>query len=176
MCIYLYVKTHLKTGLKYLGKTTAKNPHAYPGSGIYWKSHLKVHGYNYSTEILKECQNIDEFKYWGEYYSKLWNVVASNEWANLKEESGDGGDPGKVGRAKISKTLSGRTLSEETRKKLSDVKKGKKQKKCSEQGRANIKAANQGKNIGRVLSEETKAKIRASNKATWAKTHPTNDQ
>ena len=28
-------------------------------------------------------------------------------------------------------------------------------------------AANQGKNLGRVLSEETKAKIRASNKATW---------
>lgn len=25
------------------------------------------------------------------YYSELWNVVRSNEWANLKPESGDGG-------------------------------------------------------------------------------------
>jgi hypothetical protein len=46
---------------------------------------------------------------------------------------------------------------------------GKKQAKCTEQGRANIKKANQSKNIGRILSEETKAKIRESNKATWAK-------
>lgn len=28
----------------------------------------------------------------GIYYSNLWNVVESKEWANLKPESGDGGD------------------------------------------------------------------------------------
>jgi len=50
---------------------------------------------------------------------------------------------------------------------LSNIRLGKKQKKCTDEGRENIKAANQGKNLGRVLSEETKAKIRASNKATW---------
>ncbi len=56
MTIYLYVKTHNVTGLKYLGKTSRTNPHEYQGSGIYWRSHLKKHGKDCSTEILKECK------------------------------------------------------------------------------------------------------------------------
>lgn len=90
MTIYLYVKTHNKTGLKYLGKTSKNDPHKYSGSGKYWLNHLKIYGNDYTTEILKECQNNDEIKKWGMYYSNLWNVVKSDEWANLKEESGDG--------------------------------------------------------------------------------------
>lgn len=91
MCIYLYKKTHNKTGLQYLGKTSS-NPHEYRGSGVRWVPHIKKHGYDVTTEILKECATNDEVKYWGEYYSKLWNVVDSKEWANLREETGDGGD------------------------------------------------------------------------------------
>jgi hypothetical protein len=63
----------------------------------------------------------------------------------------------------------GKKASTETRQKLSKIRLGKKQARCTEQGRANIKKANQGKNVGRILSEETKAKIKESNKATWAK-------
>lgn len=91
MCIYLYVKTHNKTGLKYLGKTTAKDPHKYRGSGLHWVRHLKMHGPDYSTEILKECINEAEIKHWGGYYSALWNIVESSDWANLKPELGEGG-------------------------------------------------------------------------------------
>ena len=89
MTIYLYVKTHTITGLKYLGKTIARDPHKYTGSGKYWRNHLKVHGATYTTEILRECQTGDEVKQWGLYYSELWNVVVSDEWANLITESGD---------------------------------------------------------------------------------------
>jgi len=93
MTIYkLYVKTHNKTGLKYLGYTKATNAHKYTGSGNYWKLHLKKHGKDYSTEILKECQTKDEIKEYGLYYSNLWNIVESDEWANLKPETGDGND------------------------------------------------------------------------------------
>ena len=91
MTIYLYVKTHNVTGLKYLGKTSSNDPHLYPGSGIRWRHHLNKHGYNYTTEILKECQTTDEIRHWGLYYSDLYNVVESKEWANLKPEIGDGG-------------------------------------------------------------------------------------
>jgi hypothetical protein len=108
MTIYLYKKTHRITGLKYLGKTTAKDPHMYTGSGKYWKSHLNKHGFDYDTEILKECATNEEIKQWGEYYSTLWNVVESNDWANLKMESGDGGDPGPIGRSKIAQAQTGR--------------------------------------------------------------------
>lgn len=89
MPIYLYVKTHKTTGLKYLGKTE-RNPHKYRGSGVYWKQHLNKHGNNVETVILQECKNNEEIREWGLYYSKLWNVVESEEWANLKPEEGDG--------------------------------------------------------------------------------------
>lgn len=94
MIIYLYVKTHSKTGLKYLGKTTSKNPHRYTGSGVYWRNHLKKYGHEYTTEIIRECQTKEELTEWGLYYSRLWNIVSSDEWANLTEESGGGGNNG----------------------------------------------------------------------------------
>lgn len=92
---YLYVKTQTTTGLKYLGQTIKKDPHKYPGSGKRWRSHLDKHGYDYTTEIIKECQTNEELKEWGLYYSDLWNIVDSSDWANLKPESGSGGhNPG----------------------------------------------------------------------------------
>lgn len=89
MIFYLYVKTQLNTGLKYLGQTR-QNPYKYLGSGTYWLRHLKKHGNNVSTEILHTCQSKEEISHWGSYYSKLWNIVDSNQWANLMEEKGDG--------------------------------------------------------------------------------------
>jgi len=90
MTIYLYKKTHNKTGLQYLGKTV-QDPFTYKGSGRRWGSHINKHGYDVTTEILRECQTNEEVREWGLYYSNLWNVVEDRKWANLKEESGDGG-------------------------------------------------------------------------------------
>jgi hypothetical protein len=95
MTIYLYKKTHNITGLQYLGKTE-RDPFKYKGSGEKWVPHIKKHGYDVTTEILKECKNNEELKYWGLYYSDLWDVVNARDkngkktWANLKPESGDG--------------------------------------------------------------------------------------
>lgn len=90
MTIYLYVKTHNKTGLKYLGKTS-QEPFRYLGSGVRWRKHLKKHGIDISTEILCESHDPQYIKEQGIYYSLLWDVVNSKEWANLKIEEGDGG-------------------------------------------------------------------------------------
>lgn len=92
MSIYLYIKTHNKTGLKYLGKTSRKDPHAYTGSGKYWLRHLDKHGYDYSTEIIFSCSCPQQFKKTALEYSKKYNIVESKEWANLVNEQGDGGD------------------------------------------------------------------------------------
>jgi hypothetical protein len=118
MTIYLYVKTHNKTGLKYLGKTIKQDPHKYTGSGKYWLRHLDQHGYDYTTEIIRECRTEEELIHWGMYYSKLWNVVTSNNWANLKEEAGDGGSPGEETRKRISEAGKGRVHSAETKQKM----------------------------------------------------------
>ena len=75
MIIYLCIKTHKITGLKYLCKTK-KNPFTYHGSGIDWKYHLQKYGTDHSTEIIRECTSHEELSAWGRYYSILFNVVS----------------------------------------------------------------------------------------------------
>jgi hypothetical protein len=87
---YLYKKTHKTTKLQYLGYTQ-HNPHAYRGSGIRWLHHIKKYGYNVETNILFETTDKQKIKEMGIYYSNLWKVVESREWANLKPEGGEGG-------------------------------------------------------------------------------------
>jgi hypothetical protein len=132
--IYLYIKTHNKTGLKYLGKTVAKDPFTYKGSGTYWKRHIKKHGYDVTTEIIFETDDKIELEKIGKHYSDLYNVVESKNWANLKEESGDGGwdfvnnDPKVKEKQKmrigVMNSFYGKTHSEETKRRLSELNKG----------------------------------------------------
>lgn len=86
---YLYVKTHKKTKLKYLGITT-QNPFQYTGSGVDWVSHLEEHGVDIDTEILLETNNRDKLIDQGIYYSNLWDIVKSSSWANKMNETGSG--------------------------------------------------------------------------------------
>lgn len=93
---YLYIKTS-PLGLKYLGKTT-KDPFTYLGSGKIWKRHVKKHSLTMNdikTEIVFETNNVDELIKKGVELSNLYNVVESKEWANLREECGDGGNTSK---------------------------------------------------------------------------------
>lgn len=92
MTIYLYLKQHRITGLKYLGMTTKQDPYKYKGSGKLWKRHINKHGYDVDTSILLKTESYAEFIETAKFFSKLWNVVKSTEWANLTEESGEGGD------------------------------------------------------------------------------------
>lgn len=89
MTIYLYKKTHNKTGMQYLGKTT-KDPLKYKGSGKDWVPHINEHGYDVTTEILRECSSNEELSVWGRYYSELWNITESDTWANRIPETGGG--------------------------------------------------------------------------------------
>ena len=108
MSIFLYQKTHNKTGLKYLGKTK-RNPYTYVGSGKYWKLHLAKHGLDISTKILLESDNIEEIRQAGIRYSELWNIVESKEWANLVDENGQGLDNMPLAvRQKVSNSMKGR--------------------------------------------------------------------
>lgn len=89
--IYLYVKES-PLGLKYLGITTY-NPYLYMGSGKYWKRHIKSHKFSpkdIKTTIVAQNTNRDELRTIALYYSDLWSIVKSKEWANLVKESVDG--------------------------------------------------------------------------------------
>jgi len=90
--IYIYVKRS-PLGLLYLGKTI-KDPYKYKGSGSRWLNHIKFHNFtnkDIETWILHKTEDKEDLKKIGEYYSILFNIVESKEWANLKLESGDGG-------------------------------------------------------------------------------------
>lgn len=96
MLYYLYVKTHKKTGLKYLGHTR-QNPFTYHGSGKKWVSHLEEHGYEYDTEILLESQDITEIASLGRKLSAAWDIVDSDLWANkIPETCGGYGNFGNI--------------------------------------------------------------------------------
>lgn len=149
--IYLYLKIHNKTGLKYLGKTI-NDPFSYRGSGTYWLRHLGIHGDDVTTEILFETRDKDEFAKIAIEYSIRWNIVESSDFANLVNEQGDGGDTSKCDnymtgilnrdqsgknnpfygkthtaetKRKIKEARSTQIISEKTRKKLSESRKGK---------------------------------------------------
>ena len=121
MPIYLYLKTHNKTGFKYLGKTICIDPYSYKGSGIVWKRHIKKHGYDVTTEILLETTDPTELRKVGMYYSNLWNVVKSKDFANIIPEMGDGGAMPwtSESREKLSKTNKGKKHTLESKKNYS---------------------------------------------------------
>ena len=150
--IYIYIKTHNKTGLKYLGQTQSKNPHSYVGSGKYWRLHLKVHGNDVTTQILRECSTKQEVRHWGEYFSNLFDVVNDKGWANLKPETGDGGSP--------KGTNLGRSHTEKTRKLISEKKKGIPNPKTAIPRTEKQKNHLRQINTGKTLSIETKEKMR----------------
>lgn len=163
--IYLYVKTH-KSGLKYLGKTAANDPHKYPGSGKYWKLHCNKHGYEYDTTILFESEDPTEIREKGIYYSQLWDVVKSKDWANLKEEQGDGGAMIHTAESnqRRSETMKKRSFTDEHRKNLSISGKGHADNRSPE-SLASFKAKASAKLKGRILSEEHKANMRGKGKS-----------
>lgn len=95
---YLCIKRHSVTGLKYLCKTTMtyEKMLKYRGSGKYWKTHLKIHERKYVETpwfcLFEEKEELTKFAL---MCSKQWDIVKSNEWANLKHENGlDGGGEG----------------------------------------------------------------------------------
>lgn len=87
----LMIKQCVETGLKYLCKTSKKDPYSYKGSGKYWRSHIKAHNGTIITCVIGQYNTSSELKEAGIYYSTKHNVVESEEWANLVPEQGDGG-------------------------------------------------------------------------------------
>jgi hypothetical protein len=95
MAIYLLVKEHAYTGLKYLCKHVASSfseCEEYKGSGTYWKRHLKQHGNHVKTTCLFVTENEKEFREVAKKYSLEFNIIESKEWANLCNEEGQGGN------------------------------------------------------------------------------------
>lgn len=98
MIIYLYVKQHTITGLRYFGKTV-KNPFTYMGSGKYWLRHIKQHDRSFVRTL--EVWGFDDQTLCTQFaneFSVSNNIVHSAEWANLVVEDGINNPPCSRGR------------------------------------------------------------------------------
>ena len=90
----LYLKTHNQSKVKYLGITAQEDVEKYLGSGTKWMKHIKSQDrWDVTTEILFEDDMIGnktsaKFQEICKQYSKLYNVVEDEEFANLKHEDG----------------------------------------------------------------------------------------
>tara|TARA_B100000508_G_C11451204_1_gene274173 strand:- start:946 stop:1491 length:546 start_codon:yes stop_codon:yes gene_type:complete len=94
--------------MRYLGKSSKVNLNDYKGSGIRWNNHCKKNGYeSVITEWISEWFNTsEEINNKALFLSEKYDIVNSNDWANLKEENGlDGGDYGYRGASKFRKTV-----------------------------------------------------------------------
>ena len=94
MIIYLYIKQHSNTKLKYFGKTMKSDPFKYLGSGTRWLNHIKKHGKD--KVVTLEIWGFDDQDLCSEFalaFSKKNNIVESTEWANLRPENGLDGLP-----------------------------------------------------------------------------------
>jgi hypothetical protein len=176
---YLYIKQHQITGKLYFGKTV-KNPEEYKGSGKHWTLHRRKHGNKIDT--VWYCLYLDEesIKEAALSFSKLWNIIESDQWLNLIEEDGIGnGLP--IGhkkteehKRKISESnkgkmpwLKGKNHSEETKKKLSKTKLAK-NKKYSDQEKKNVSEGTK-----RAMNNPiVKAKCAAPHIKNWVVTDP----
>lgn len=151
MSIYLYIKRHKVTGLKYFGKTKRSDPYSYQGSGLYWNKHLNKHGRNKNlieTVCVWEFTDQEECTKFALKFSEENNIVNSNEWANLREENGkDGGDTSRFREYK--------PLSEESKQKMIKSKLGKtpwnKGKKTGIGGNKNPKTDEQKQKLSKAL-------------------------
>jgi hypothetical protein len=94
----LMIKTHKKTDMKYLcktsfevGKKDLSHCYSYLGSGKRWLNHLNTHGNDITTEIIHHSYDRDEFAKTAFEISVFLEVVDRDDFANLTEEKGDGG-------------------------------------------------------------------------------------
>ena len=86
----LYIKRHLITGLRYLGKTIQEDINSYKGSGKRWKNHLRSHGKEFVVNewVSDWFTNPVDLQDFALLISQEFDIVSSDNWANLKPEYG----------------------------------------------------------------------------------------
>lgn len=88
--IYLYIKQHSLTGLKYFGMTRVKSPYVYMGSGKKWLQHIKKHGKHIITLDVFGFDHQEDATSFALNFSKQNDIVESADWANLMDEDAKG--------------------------------------------------------------------------------------
>ena len=160
MILYLYIKQCLHCNLKYFGKTT-RDPLKYRGSGLYWLAHMKKYKCKSKTLEIFSFNSQKSATSFALKFSKKNNIVDSPLWANLKYENGrDGGSEYlcESSLKRISKAHLGKSLSEKTKKRISE-------------NHANVSGENNPM-FGKKHKKETVEKMKRNRRTQFGETNP----
>lgn len=154
---YIYLTTNLINNHKYIGKRQkSKFDESYKGSGKRLQVAIKKYGWeNFSCEILKWCETIEELNESEKEFIAFYDAVNNPEYYNLAK-GGDGGNTGSNYKGMAPRKAH---HSEETKKKMSEQRKGHL---TSADTRAKLKIANTGKK--RTSEQRLANKIRNTGK------------
>ena len=166
---YIYLIIDLTNWKKYVGQHhyhLKKLDSNYHGSGHIIKRIYKKRPHTLKEVYLKTCYTQEELDEWEQYYIKFYNTLYPNGY-NLTE-GGNGGVPCEETRRKLSELkkgllsgeknpMFGKHHSEETKQKIGGVHKGKH---ISEEQKKKLSVALKG----RIMSDEHKKKIGEANK------------
>lgn len=155
---YVYKITNLVNGKIYIGKHSTTNLNDnYMGSGVVLHQAYQKYGLeNFNKEVIQFYTSEEELNQGEIYWIARFNSTDPNVGYN-RTFGGEGGGLLEETKRKISETKKGKPRSEETRRKLSEVMKGKK---LSEETKRKIGEAQKGKTLTvehrRHLSEARK--------------------
>ena len=154
---YIYLTTNLINNHKYIGKRQkSKFDESYKGSGKRLQAAIKKYGWeNFSCEILKWCETIEELNQSEKYFIQYYDAVNSSDYYNLAK-GGDGGDTGVNYKGMAPRKAH---HSEETKKKMSEQRLGHL---TSIETRDKISKSNSGKK--RTIEQRLANKIRNTGK------------
>lgn len=150
---YIYLTTNLINGKKYIGQHRGtKFNFQYIGSGVLIKKAIAEYGkQNFSCELLDVAYSKEELNEKEVYWINFFNASKSENYYNIAE----GGDSG--GR------LVGHEVTEKTREKLRNANIGKS---LSKETRLKISLSNKGKHCGELNSAklpQSRAKLKIAN-------------
>lgn len=153
----IYQTTNLINGKKYIGKDVNNNPN-YIGSGSELKKAIKEYGKeNFKKEILEYCLSKEELWKREEYWLNFFDVKSDPNFYNKTNKAFGNSGQTKEGKDKISKARKGWVPSEETKKRMSENRKGHKM--YNNEWRQKIKKALTGiKRSDEVKQKQSNAK------------------
>ena len=168
---YIYLVTDTTNGMKYTGKhhyhIEGQLDPNYHGSGTIIKNIYKKRPETLKEEYIKTCYSEEEMCSDEQYYIEVFDTLYPNGY-NLTK-GGDGCVASDETRRKMSESKKGKPspnkgvpMSEETKKKMSESQKGKHH---SEETKKKMSISRKGRtspNKGKTMSEETKKKISES--------------
>ena len=157
------IKEHNTTGLRYLCVTSKDDHNSYKGSGKYWTTHIKKHGYDVTTTVIFESPQQHIFDAKSFEISKEYDVVNSQQWANLCHETGfkksvlglRHTEESKVKMSRSSKRLSGWKHTEESKILMAKAAKSQTHLPMTEAARKKLSQSNKGKPRSKAQHDAT---------------------